>query len=341
MFNLLNFFKKKTLAPASLEELAAGSQAEKPIRLDRIAIHAMPERFRRQPKPAASAKTAGLMIMGGGAVILILASAFLYFYLFKKEAVPSQEEPLAAAEEANEPAAIAPEIEPLASLATSTVATTTPPEVLPGEETAATSTVASSTPETIEPDLTIGLIPSLDSDLDGLSDAEEIVLETSTSTPDTDGDGYLDGVELLNLYDPASTTSLTANPNIQFYENKTFNYSLLYPKAWPPSLNGGDDSIMFKTGDNQFFQIIAQANAAKQPLDQWYIEQLATAAINDSDRVYGSNWQGIKNLDGLTLYLTDAKQDYIFTLAYNPGENNILDYIDMFGMMMKSFTLKE
>ena len=44
--------------------------------------------------------------------------------------------------------------------------------------------------------------PNLDSDKDGLSDALEDVYKTDKNNPDTDGDGYLDGNEVENGYDP-------------------------------------------------------------------------------------------------------------------------------------------
>lgn len=46
---------------------------------------------------------------------------------------------------------------------------------------------------------------TLDTDNDGLSDLEEITLETERENPDTDGDGYSDGVEIKNGFDPKSS----------------------------------------------------------------------------------------------------------------------------------------
>ncbi|MDD4900547.1 MAG: hypothetical protein PHS62_00335 [Patescibacteria group bacterium] len=337
MFNPLSFFKKKPAEQPAGEELAAAEPVkEKQIQIDNIAIHTMPERFRHKPIKADSAKTAGLMIVGGGVLFLAAVSAGLYFYLLKEPAVTVKTELTAV--ETNPPAENAAEAEQnqtdLATTSTETAALST-------EETAATSTTATSTLETVEPETSIGLIPALDSDADGLANAEEFLLGTATSSPDTDGDSYLDGDEVMNLYNPAGSGKLIDNPAISLYENNTYKYIVLYPSAWQMSLSGGDDSIMFKTDDNQFFGIIVQANEAKATLDQWYLDQLGVSVINDADRLAGAGWQGIKNLDGLTAYLMDAGQNYIFTITYNPGENNILDYIDIFNMMVKSFTLKQ
>lgn len=338
MFNfssLLNFFKKKPVEPPVVEERSSEPVVEKRIQIDNIAIHTMPERFRHQPVKESSAKNTGLLIIGGGVVFLILISAGLYYFLFKQPAVIVTEEPIVTATPAESP------VQPQAienSPALGTLTEPTPePTISPTD--LATSTAATSTPETVEQGLTVGLTPALDSDNDGLTDAEEILLGTGTSTPDTDGDLYLDGAEILNLYDPASAGKLSANPGIALYENKTFKYSVLYPKVWQTSANGGDDSMMFKSVDNQFFQIIVQPNTAKQTLDEWYMDQLGVTTVNEADRVSGADWQGIKSSDGLTLYLMDANQKNIFTLAYNPGESNLLEYINIFNLMIKSFTL--
>jgi len=97
---------------------------------------------------------------------------------------------------------------------------------------------------------------------------------------------------------------------------------------------------MFKSADNQFIQIVVQPNAAKQTLDQWYMEQLAVSAVNETDRVSGDSWQGLKSQDGLNLYLMDSKKSYIFSLTYNPGESSLLEYVNIYQLLIKSFTLK-
>lgn len=333
-------FKKKPAEPTVFEDQPAEAVTEKQIQIDDIAIHAMPDRFRHQPVKADNAKNVGLLIIGGGIVVLIAVSFGLYFYLFKKPTVIiKQEESTAAVNSASQ----SNQVQPETNQNTANPGTLTEginELITPPADNDLTDLAATSTPEEIEQNLTTGFVAGLDSDNDALTNAEEILIGTATSTPDTDGDGYLDGAEILNLYDPAGPGKLTANPNIAFYENATFNYSVLYPKVWTVTVNGGDDSIMFRTTDNQFLQIIVQLNIGQEPLDQWYLNQLGAETINDSDRLSGANWQGVKSSDGLSLYLMDPQQEYIFTLAYNPGESNILEYQNIFNMMIRSFNLE-
>lgn len=68
---------------------------------------------------------------------------------------------------------------------------------------------ASAMPSVNTADLPFPLLGlELDRDQDGLSDSDEIVLMTNASNPDTDGDTYADGIEVVRGYNP-----LIASPN--------------------------------------------------------------------------------------------------------------------------------
>jgi len=333
--NIFDFFRKKSTAEARPELAVSGPVTEKQITIDNVSIHAMPERFRNQADKMNSAKIVGLTIIAGGVAFLIIISAALYYFLFRPPSAtetaevtePTLTEQLEQVEAGTAPESVAP-------------ATTTPElATLPTDESLATTT-ATTTPEAVSEAVAADLIPAADSDSDGLTDKEEGLLGTNSLIPDSDGDGYADGAELLNLYDPASRGKLTDNPAIVSYENKTFSYNVLYPQSWQESTNGGDDSVMFKSADNQFIQIVVQPNAARQTLDQWYVEQLVVSAVKETDRVSGDSWQGLKSRDGLTLYLMDDKKNYIFSLTYNPGESSLLEYPNIYQLLIKSFTLK-
>lgn len=323
------FFKKKQKEPPAAEKKEVRERLEVD---DKIAIHVMPEHFRKQTVKVDSAKKTGLVIIVGGAAVLLAVSGALYYFLFslpKKAVAPAEQTETTG----NQPAA--PAAEPVAAPAITETAT------LPSGNEAATSTAATSTPETASSTAAaVSYSFGLDSDQDGLTDKEEALLGASPLTPDTDSDGYFDGAELKNLYDPASPGKLIDNPAAALYENKTFNYNLIYPRAFMVSTNGGDDSVMFKTDDNQFIQAIVQPNVNAQTLEAWYLDQLAVLSVKESDRLSGVGWQGLKSPDGLTVYLMDGRQNYIFGLSYNLGGGNITEYLNIYEMMVKSFTLK-
>lgn len=341
---MFDFFKKNKPEESKIVKQEAVAPPKESVKADNIAIYVMPEHFRNQPVKQTNAKTTGLLIIIGGAVILLLASAALYYFLFRKPSpITAQKPPLAA--ENNQPGDITDkpkeeDNQPLES-ADNLIASGTEITTLPSGEETATTTLATTTPEIAPKETGLSLRVGADTDSDGLTDIEEILLGTSSTTPDTDSDGYFDGSELINLYNPAGGGELTANSYISLYENKTFAYELFYPSVWQTSVNGGDDSLMFKSGDNQFIQVIVQPNANKQTLDNWYLEQLGLLAVETENRLSGANWQGIKNPDGLTIYIIDKKQSYIFSLTYNPGGSDVLEYFNIFQMAIKSFILHE
>ena len=64
-----------------------------------------------------------------------------------------------------------------------------------------------------------------DYDNDGLSDRMELNFKTNLTNPDTDGDGYKDGEEINNGYDPLNNNSAKLNKHI---EVNTENQELYY-----------------------------------------------------------------------------------------------------------------
>ncbi len=70
------------------------------------------------------------------------------------------------------------------------------------------STIASSAPNNLAANTAK---ENLDTDHDGLSDADEVKYGTDPTNPDTDGDGYLDGDEVKNGYNPLGEGSLPEN----------------------------------------------------------------------------------------------------------------------------------
>ncbi|MBA3047913.1 hypothetical protein KKC83_05090 [Patescibacteria group bacterium] len=186
----------------------------------------------------------------------------------------------------------------------------------------------------------LNFTPAPDRDQDGLTDKEEILLGCGLDSPDSDSDGYGDLPELLNLYNPSGQGGLIENLNISRYANKTYDYNIYYPANWSQSAVGGDDSIFFKSSDNHFIQIMSQPNAEKSRIEDWYKKQFSAELIKQERMILSENWNGVRSEDGLIVYLTDNSFNYIFIITYNPGLDNVLEYINIFEMAVKSFEIK-
>jgi len=190
-------------------------------------------------------------------------------------------------------------------------------------------------------DQTTNYRPGIDTDGDGLTDKEEAIFGTSPTSTDSNSNGYLDGFEVLHLYDPAvKGRKLSASPNFKIFSNKSFGYSFLYPGKWDINDSGGDEAIMIKSPDNQFIQAVSQPNPDRLSIEDWYKKQFSVDTVLPDRIASSTTWDAVFSQDGLIAYLTDKKHDYLFTLAYNPAENQTLDYINIFKVVLSSFEIK-
>lgn len=332
---MFNFFKKKEKEEE--QDTAFGEGGEEQILADNVIIHTMPQRFRFEYLKVKQAKTTGIFIIGGGILFFLFASVFLYYYFFEIQPNMSESKIKETEEQNKTVPVVQPIIEEKTEIATTTATTT--PTLLPETESTASTTVASSTEQSTESG-TVIYETSLDTDMDGLSDKEELLLGTNPNNKDSDGDSYEDRSEATKFYNPAGTGRLWENPAIKLYENKAYGYTLLYPNSWTVSNNGGEDSVMFKSADDNFFQVIVQPNTGNQKIEDWYKEQFNTDSIPEGNRVSTKNWYGVKSLDGLNVYLTDINKKFIFTVSYNPRVNKSLDYRTLFYIAVVSLTVK-
>ncbi|OGF26246.1 hypothetical protein A2303_03550 [Candidatus Falkowbacteria bacterium RIFOXYB2_FULL_47_14] len=328
-----------------------------------VTIHTMPERFFFEKPTAQKSKFTGILILSIGAVLLLAIFAAAYFYFSMTPGSGNAPAPAdtgilnnvtnnvatnnAPAEtiggndatnenntDHNPPVAVEPSfIEAEEDFSSSTAAV----PATPSPETA----TSSSEIETPVPTITIEIKAAPDGDYDGLSDIEETLLGTNKDSGDSDGDGYGDLPELLNLYNPAGTGLLVINTSIERYINSKYQYKLFYPETWELISVGAEDSIMIKADNGQFFQVIIQPNSGYATIEDWYVKQFEVESVKSSQKIYKKGWRGIKGENGLTIYLLPADGKNIFTLNYNVGADNTSHYGRIFDMMMNSLEIIE
>lgn len=345
---------------------APGANSALPVFSEKdVLVHTMPKRFLNSRPAAQSARGIGLIVLIAGLVVLAAALVFLYFYLARADESAPMVTPLepsgapdrtAAPPAAVEQPLIGREDEETAAETEVPARIETAEDITPATTTApAAEEFATTTAETVDSEnaTTTRIInagtstppaasaqTALDSDGDGLTDLEEVLLDTNIHAQDSDGDGHDDRTELMNYYNPAGSGSLIANPNIEKYISPTYNYVLYYPYVWPVETVGGDDSVIFTLGGNQFIQIVIQPNAEGKSLDEWYLEQFSLAVVPETARFYKKGWWSLKSEDNLTFYLARPDHDNIFIMTYSLGISNILQYPNIFNMMVKSFEIE-
>lgn len=199
--------------------------------------------------------------------------------------------------------------------------------------------VSTSTEET--PSSTEGSSPALgsDSDADGLSDVEEMVLGTDSNKADTDGDTYSDMTEIMGLYNAAGTTgNIYSMPKIKKYTNTTNKYSLAYPSDFTVEVIDNGASIIFKASDESFIQVIVQDNEAKDSISAWYEKEFAGPA--DSKQLFSmGTFSGVRSTDNLTTYFTDSAKNKLYIISYTPLETSAPIYSNIMELMLKSFAV--
>ncbi len=180
---------------------------------------------------------------------------------------------------------------------------------------------------------------AMDDDQEGLSNSEEALLGTNAKATDSDTDGFNDLEELNNGYNPASSGKLATNTNLGTYLNTTFNFSLLYPTEWDRTIATTDDSVIFTAANRQFVQTLVQPNSNQDDIVDWYRLTFNVESVPNTQLVISETWNGVKTPDGLTVYLTNRDKTYIFVLTYNLGSSKVLEYKNIFDMMIRNLKL--
>jgi|GEM_PF-3430696 len=179
----------------------------------------------------------------------------------------------------------------------------------------------------------------IDADRDLLTEAEEKIFATDPDKADSDQDGFLDGQEVLNLFDPrfAQGATLVDSNSIRTFISNEFNYRLFIPTSWSEKIVEAD-KIRFEADNNVFFEVIVEKNLDNfSSARDWYVDQFPSIPESSLTNVQGQNISGIVSPDGLTSYFITP--DYIYTLTYNPGLKQELNYLTTYRMMVRSFSL--
>lgn len=194
--------------------------------------------------------------------------------------------------------------------------------------------VATSTPPVAESGKNT---PSQDTDSDGLTDKEEILLGTNVSSPDTDGDTYEDKAELLNNYSPlAPLDKLEAANLFSLYTNPTYGYKVSHPTKWlSDALDQTNKQVLFISDTEEFFEILIEENPAKKPIVDWYRSQSPTLANVELDVTVVDGAGAVWSPDGLTLYV--GKEGLVYILTYNKGTLEAINWPTVFEYFYKSF----
>lgn len=188
-------------------------------------------------------------------------------------------------------------------------------------------------PPTEQPDLS-----STDGDQDGLTAAEEDSFGTNPNSADTDGDGFNDAEEILNLYSPlaGSGAQLDVSGLVRPYIDSNFNYSVWYPQDWiVRSLSAENREIIFSSPAGDSIAIEVRPNDANTDIRTWFAAVNPSTPLSSLRSISIGGFDGIRTADGLGIYFTDGAN--IFSLEYDVTGQAVL-YPTVLELILKTFT---
>lgn len=219
----------------------------------------------------------------------------------------------------------------------------------PNEEVAPTSTLELEilveepvAPTSTEPVLefpNVQLLDGADLDNDSLTDLEEELFAVDPSKWDTDGDGYYDGQEVFNLYNPQGIAPMKIVDSglVKEYVNPVWQYRLYYPAQWAlGTVEAEANHVLFSSLSGDFVEVVAQKMNSGETFSDWFVRQAVGqqfSGLQEFTNHFKEN--GWKRNDDLVAYF--ISEDNVFTILYHPGSLDTISYRHIVQMVIQSF----
>jgi hypothetical protein len=180
--------------------------------------------------------------------------------------------------------------------------------------------------------------PDLDSD--SLTDAEELIIGTDPGMWDTDEDGYYDGLEVMNLYNPlgfAPVRIIDSASIVQEYINPVFGYRIYYPQAWNAgAVDTSGREILFSAISGDYIALYTRPMEPGETFQEWFTRNAPSERItNIAGFENRFTVPGFRRSDGLVAYF--GVNEIVYTIVYYPIANVPVQYRQIMDMMVQSF----
>lgn len=176
-----------------------------------------------------------------------------------------------------------------------------------------------------------------DTDSDGLTDVEEVeIYRSDVRLPDTDKDGFLDGNEVFNGYDPIAAppqTLLQGGLAKEFSVASPIPLVLWHPMSWSlvqDQTVPSDQLFVSTTGER--FRFSMKPKETGQSLSDWYAAQGISGAPRASLTKKGLAF--VVGESQLSAFVDLGENVAVF--MYEPGVKGTLEYLQTFQMMVNS-----
>ncbi|MFH1286944.1 MAG: hypothetical protein ABII02_04315 [Candidatus Magasanikbacteria bacterium] len=217
-------------------------------------------------------------------------------------------------------------------------ASTTTTNIGPEEPGGIPTTTPSLQEQPIEFPSTI-LINSTDLDIDGLTDLEEELFGTDTGIGDTDNDGFKDGLEVVNLYNPRGIAPMRIIDSgiVQEYVNPTYQYRLYHPVGWEvAAVDPQAKQVIFSSVTGDYIEVRVMEKGSSETFLSWFGRFALGQQFTDLEQ-FENRFQedGYKRKDSLVAYYIN--DDIIYVMVYHVGTTGRIPYRQSMHMMVQSF----
>lgn len=183
------------------------------------------------------------------------------------------------------------------------------------------------------------LTDSVDIDSDNLTDLEEEIFGTDSGVWDTDNDGYYDGQEVVNLYNPKglAPVKLIDSGLIREYVNPVWQYRIYYPIVWEQgTVDTESRQVLFSSITGDYVEVLVYQKNNQENFVDWFARkalgekysELSTFATVFQEESY-------KRRDGLVYYF--VRGNNIYVLVYHPGVTGFIPFRNTVQFMANSF----
>ena len=281
----------------------------------------------QKPPVRAPQKSKALIFVVLGIVLLGGIAFAVYYFLFRPIAPPIVESPSPVS---NEPFVASPVI---------TAPTTTPAPIIDTPTSTPSSTPISrgggvlSIPH-------VSYAPARDDDSDSLSNSEEeTVFQTDPEVWDTDSDGYFDGREVANLYNPKGIApqKIIDSGIVREYINPTYQYRFYYPASWRvDSVTDDFRDILVSGNSGDYIEIRVFQKESTVSFQDWFTATLPQEPMND--------FASMKNRFQVPFYKHQNSQSAFFetptavySIVYFYGEQEKNAFAHVMDVLVQSF----
>ena len=181
--------------------------------------------------------------------------------------------------------------------------------------------------------------PAKDSDADALTNLEEEVFSTDPEVYDTDLDGYYDGQEVANLYNPKGIApqKIIDSGLVKEYINPTYQYRFYYPSSWrvDPVSNDLQD-VLLSADSGDYMEIRVFPKDESLSFTSWFANVLPgenfTAFSPFQNRFQVTGYRRSDNQVG---FFETPKFIYSVVYFYGEQEKNVFPHI--MNVLLQSF----